>query len=242
MDNKTQRLATGVWRVEVAPLTNAFVLAADGSTDAGGLTLVDCGTRTSGPRLVRSLRMLGFDPTAVDHIVLTHWHADHMGSAARFAASSARPLVHVGAADAAAVRGSNPRPHRTAPPGDVSRLGRLLAPMARPGPPVADVQTVGDGDVLAWAGYARVLDTPGHTAGSISLLTRSGVLIAGDAVMNLGGLSRGVGPFRSSRSSEAATLRRLAAEEFDVLAVGHGPPVVKQARRRLERLARRVAA
>lgn len=239
MDNRTQKLAEGVWRVEVAPLTNAFVLAGDGRTDAAGLTLVDCGTRTSGPRLVRSLRMLGFAPTAVGHIVLTHWHADHMGSAARFAASSAAPAVYAGAADAPAVRGWNSRPHRSAPPGEVTRLGRLLSPFAAPGPPVPDVQVVGDGDVLEWANGARVLATPGHTAGSISLLTAAGVLIAGDAVMNVGGLSRGIGPFRSARSSEAATLRRLAGQEFDVLAVGHGPPVVTDARRRLERLARR---
>ncbi len=240
MDNKTERLAPGVWRVEVAALTNAFVLAADGSGDAAGLTLVDCGTRTSGPRLVRSLRMLGFDPTAVTNIVLTHWHADHMGSAARFVSSSAAPAVSAGRADAPAVRGDNPWPHRTAPPGEVSRVGRLLQRMARPGPAVSSVECLDEGDVLAWAGSARVLATPGHTAGSISLLMPSGVLIAGDAMMNLGGLTRGFGPFRSARSCEQTTLQRLAAEEFDVLAVGHGPPVVTDARRRVQRLARRV--
>lgn len=240
MDNRTELLAPGVWRVEVAPLTNAFVLAADGSTDAAGLTLVDCGTKTSGPRLVRSIRLLGFDPRAVDNIVLTHWHADHMGSAARFASSTAAPAVHVGRADVPAVRGEDPRPHATAAPGEVSPTGRLLSRLATPGPPVADVRCLDEGDVLPWANHARILATPGHTAGSISLLT-AGVLIAGDAVMNVGRLSRGIGPFRSARSSEAATLRRLAGEQFDVLAVGHGPPVLSGAHRHLERLAHRAA-
>ena len=222
-------------------MTNAFVLAADRVGDAAGLTLVDCGTRTSGPRLVRSIRLLGFDPTAVANIVLTHWHADHMGSAARFATSSAAPAVHVGAADAPAVRGDDPRPHRTAPDGDVTRVGRWLNRVATPGPAVPDARTVSEGDVLAWAGGVRVLDTPGHTAGSISLLTPGRVLIAGDAVMNVGRLTRGVSPFRSARSKEVATLQRLAREQFDVLAVGHGPPVVTDARKRLERLAQRAA-
>jgi glyoxylase-like metal-dependent hydrolase (beta-lactamase superfamily II) len=241
MDNKTERLAEGVWRVEVGPMINAYVLEGTGGAEAGGLTLVDCGTRTAGPRLVRSIRMLGFEPTAVRHVVLTHWHADHMGSAARFATSSAAPAVSAGREDVAAVCGDNPRPHATAPAGEVSRLGRLLSGMARPGPAVADVQPLDDGAVLPEANNARVIASPGHTAGSISLLTIGGVLIAGDAVFNVGRLTRGIGPFRSARSSEAATLRRLAATDFDILAVGHGPPVVKDARRRLARLADRVA-
>lgn len=239
MDNKTERLADGIWRVEVAPLTNAYILAADGAGDSAGLTLVDCGTRTSGPRLVRSIRMLGFDPTAVDHVVLTHWHADHMGSAARFASSSAAPTVHAGRADLAPVRGENADPHRSAPPGDVSRSGRLLHRAVRPGPAVAQAQALDDADVLPWAADARVIATPGHTAGSISLLTGR-VLIAGDAVFNIGGLSLGIGPFRSARSHEVATLARLADETFEVLAVGHGAPVVTDARRRLGHLAARV--
>lgn len=241
MDNRTEKLADGVWRVEVAPLINAYLLAADGHGDSAGLTLVDCGTPGSGPRLVRSIRMLGFDPTAVNTIVLTHWHADHMGSAARFAASTAAPAVLVGRADAPAVRGDDPHPHRTAPPGDVSRLGRIVSRMAAPGPPVPAARPLDDGEVLAAAHGATIIASPGHTAGSISLLAGR-VLLAGDAVMNVGRLTRGPGPFRSARSSEAATLERLASEEFDVLAVGHGPPVVTDARRRLERLARRVGA
>lgn len=241
MDNRTSKLDDGVWRVEVAPWTNAYVLAADGAGDADGLTLVDCGTTSSGPRLVRSIRMLGFAPTAVDNIVLTHWHADHMGSAARFASSSAAPAIHVGPADAPAVRGQDPRPHQTAAPGEVSRLGRLLSRVATPGPAVPEVQLLDEGVVLDWANGARVLATPGHTAGSISLLTPGGVLIAGDVVMNVGRLVRGIGPFRSARSSEAATLERLAGEEFDILAVGHGPPLITGAGRQLQRLAQRAS-
>ncbi len=230
-----------MWRVQVGPLLNAFVIAADGEGDAGGLTLVDCGTRNSGPKLVRSIRMLGFDPTAVRNIVLTHWHADHMGSAARFAASSAAPQVHVGRNDLDAVLGRDPYPHRTAPPGDVSRAGRLVARFARPGAAVT-ATPLDDGAVLPYANDAQIVASPGHTAGHVAvLLPAAGVLIAGDAVMNLGRVTLGFGPFRSARSAEPATMRRLAALNFDVLAVGHGPPVVRNARQKLERLAAKVA-
>src|SRR5687767_14213023 len=86
MDNSTEQLADGVWRIETGLFLNAFLVAANGRDDADGLCLVDCGTKRSGPRLVRSIRLLGFLPTVVRHIVLTHWYADHMGSAARFVA------------------------------------------------------------------------------------------------------------------------------------------------------------
>jgi glyoxylase-like metal-dependent hydrolase (beta-lactamase superfamily II) len=236
MDNHTEELAPGVWRVEVAPYTNAFVLA----DDAGRLTLVDTGTRRSGPRLVRSIRLLGFPPTSVDHIVLTHWHADHTGSAARFAASSAAPGVLVGRDDLAAVQGHQPRPLATAP--DATRGARLLGRWSRPGPAVTTAQPLADGQVLATAGGTVVVATPGHTAGHISLhLPDRGVLLAGDAVMHLLWLSRGFGLVSSSRSRERTSLRRMAELDFDVLAPGHGPPITRGARRRLHRLVDRVA-
>jgi glyoxylase-like metal-dependent hydrolase (beta-lactamase superfamily II) len=236
MDNHTEELAPGVWRVEVAPYTNAFVLA----DDAGRLTLVDTGTRRSGPRLVRSVRLLGFPPTSIDHIVLTHWHADHTGSAARFAESSAAPAVWVGRGDLPAVQGHDQRPQAAAV--DATPTARLLGRWTGPGPAVASAQPVDDGQVLPTAGGAVVVATPGHTPGHISLhLADRGVLLAGDAVMNLLWLSRGFGPFRSARSREAATLRRMADLDFEVLAAGHGPPITTAARSRLRRLADRVS-
>lgn len=242
MDNATQQLADGVWRIEAGPLLNVYLVAADGKGDGAGLTLVDTGTSRSGPRVVRSVRLLGFDPTAIDRIVLTHWHSDHMGSAARFADSSAAPRVAVGRRDAPAVRGEVARPHEVAAPGDVTRLGRLVSRIATPGPPVPTVDMLDDGMVVDGCNGGRVIDAPGHTAGSIALLLGScGVLLAGDAVMTIGRVTRGIGPFRSARTQEVATLQRLAALDFDVLAAGHGPPVVTQARAKLGRLAERVA-
>lgn len=237
MDNHTEELAPDVWRIEVAPYTNAFLLA-----DARGrLTLVDTGMRRSGPRLVRSVRLLGFDPTSIDHVVLTHWHADHTGSAARFATSSAAPAVWVGRGDLPAVRGEDRRPQANAP--DASRTARLVGRWSGPGPAVPDARALDDGQKLDTAGGAVVVATPGHTPGHISLhLPQRGVLLAGDAAMNLLWLSRGLGPLRSARSSEGASLQRMAALDFDVLAVGHGPPITSGARERLQQLAQRATS
>jgi hypothetical protein len=63
MDNRTEQLPDGVWRVEVGYSINVVVLANDGHGD--GLPIVDTGRRQDSPWLVRSVRMLGFDPLAM---------------------------------------------------------------------------------------------------------------------------------------------------------------------------------
>ena len=242
MDNYTEQLADGVWRIEVGPFINAFLLAADGHSDAEGLTLVDTGTKSSGSRIVRSIRMLGMDPLRISNVVLSHWHVDHTGSARRFQDSSARPRILVGRGDLPAVEGTVRHPQAVAAPGDVSAAGRLAGRYLTAGRRVVDSVPLDDGDTIVDCTRAVVVSSPGHTIGHISIhLPDQGVLLAGDAMWNLGGLTRGWGVSRSARSHEPATLAKLAALDFEILAPGHGPPVVTDARSKLEHLAQRVA-
>lgn len=242
MDNYTEQLADGVWRIEATTFINAFLIAADGTGDAQGLTLVDTGMPKSGSKIVRSIRHLGFDPLRITDVVLTHWHADHSGSARRFQDSGAQPRVSVGRPDQPAVEGVVRRPTLHAPPGDVSRVARFLGRYHGPGRRVVGSTALDDGDTLPGCPRACVVASPGHTIGHISVnIPDVGVLLAGDAVWSLGGLTRGWPLTRSARSHEASTLAKLAALEFEVLAPGHGPPVVTKAREKLDRLAQKVA-
>jgi glyoxylase-like metal-dependent hydrolase (beta-lactamase superfamily II) len=232
VDNRTEQLADGVWRVEVLTYVNTYVLANDGVGDGEGLTVVDTGTKSAGPRLVRSVRMLGLDPRALGDVLLTHWHGDHGGSAARLASSSAGSRVWCGHGDLGVVRGEPP------PSSDTAALGRLFPRVPRTSPPVPTAQGLGEGDRHEAAGGVEVIDTPGHTAGHVAFLLRSrGVLLVGDALANIGFLSRGPKFLSSALSAQPATLRRIAELPWDTLAVGHGPPVTAHARARIERLA-----
>lgn len=240
MDNHTERLADGVWRIEVGPSVNVFVLANDGHGDADGLTLVDTGFARSGSRLVRSIRLAGLNPASLRDVLLTHWHRDHTGSAARLLRSSASPQIHAGADDIPVIQGRIRNPSATAPAGDVTRLGRRLGWLSRPPEPVARLTPLEDGVHLDVAGGLKVMATPGHTAGHLSFhLPSCGVVLAGDAVMNVLWLSSGVGAMQTARRAQPSTLRRLAGLDADVLAPGHGPPVRRRIRERLLRLAER---
>jgi glyoxylase-like metal-dependent hydrolase (beta-lactamase superfamily II) len=232
VDHRTEQLAPGVWRVEVALYVNAFVVANDGHSDREGITVIDTGLRSSGTKLVRSIRLAGLDPRSVSDVLLTHWHIDHAGSAARFASSSAAPRVWVGAGDRDVVAGRQPppRPER----GQVSRAGRVMAPTTKPATPVPDVRALDDGDGFPAAGGVQVVAAPGHTRGHVAyLLPEQGVLVAGDAIWNVWWLSRGPRFLCTALPAVPATLRRLAALEYDTLAVAHGPAVTARARERV---------
>lgn len=234
MDNHTEQLADGVWRIEVGWYTNAFVLANDGRSDAAGLTLVDTGLRSSGPRLVRSIRLAGLAPRSITDVLLSHWHPDHAGAAARFARSSAAPAIRVGTEDHGIVAGVAPPPRATLAAGPLRWAGSRLG---RPPAPVPAVGTLAGGEQLAVAGGLQVVAAPGHTRGHCAFwLAERGVLLAGDAVMNVLFLSRGPRPLATDPALIPGTLRRLAALQPDTLAPGHGPPVTARAAERLAAL------
>ena len=246
MDNRTEQLADGVWWIEAAPYVNVYVLGNDGHGDDDGLTLVDTGLRTSGRRIVESVRAAGLDPRGLRNVLLTHWHPDHAGSAARLARSSAAPSVAVGHDDLPQVREAVPP---SAAPGDATRFGRVMARVNTPPDPVADAQGLQDGQVLDHAGGVTVLHTPGHTSGHVAYhLPDRGLLLTGDALFNVGLLSRGPQFFCTALGAQHATLQRIAALPMGTtLGFGHGPPLTMAAaqdrlRRLIERARPRAAA
>ena len=85
----------------------------------------------------------------------------------------------------------------------------------------------------------RVLHTPGHTAGSLSLWhEEEGVLIAGDALeYRRGRLALPSRLFTADMVQATASIRRLAALEVNILLLSHFPPVTEGASALLRTLA-----
>lgn len=86
-------------------------------------------------------------------------------------------------------------------------------------------QLVSDGDNIF---DLRVIGTPGHTVGHISVLDESaGILVVGDAMNRIGGALSGSNPsFTADAAAADESIRKLAGFEFEVVLFGHSDPIL----------------
>ncbi|MEL5959390.1 MBL fold metallo-hydrolase [Streptomyces sp. CLV115] len=198
-----------------------------------GYALIDTAVPGSAPAILDALKRLGGRPEDLRHIVLTHSHIDHMGSAADLVgATGARVLA--GAMDAPVIRGTAPEPQPvyTSPEHVLHEqitAGFAEADVRPPRHVPVDVE-LHDGDTIdGWGEPVHVLHVPGHTPGSIALhLPSSGVLFPGDNIATAEGRAI-LGPFNVDREQAVASFRRLASLDVETLCVPHGEPVPKGA-------------
>jgi glyoxylase-like metal-dependent hydrolase (beta-lactamase superfamily II) len=215
---------------------NAFLIAGE-----DGLALVDSGLPKRKDTILGTVAGIARQPADLKHILITHYHVDHMGSLADLKdASDAKSYVHP--ADSPIVRGDEPQPG----PNRSSLLGKLVGPLAErlsPEPRAATVdEEVQDGEELPIAGGIKVVHTPGHTPGHLAfLLPAKDVLFVGDAAANILGLRVPPNPYTVDPHQARESIRKLAALEFDVACFGHGRVLKGEANLKFRRLAEKLA-
>lgn len=202
-------------------ISNAYLVRADRPV------LVDAGSPREEHKIVRALRRAGVEPRDLGLIVLTHGHSDHAGSAAALRRISGAPLA-IHAHDAHMLRrGSND------PLVPTNLAGRMMRPFTdrRFEPCEPDLLLEGERSLAEYGLPGRVLCTPGHTPGSLSLLLDHHEAIAGDLLIGgyLGGLvARGVPryPYFADDLPEIVrSVERLLATRPTRIYVGHGGPL-----------------
>jgi glyoxylase-like metal-dependent hydrolase (beta-lactamase superfamily II) len=211
--------------VHVVPMgtANAFLLEAD-----DGLTLIDTGFPGKEAVVFSAIRGLGRSPDQLKHLIFTHGHPDHMGSAAAIVRETgARTYMHP--LDIPIAETGGPfRPLQAAPGILRPVLCKLFFNQEARVEPVVVNQPLADREILPIAGGIEVIHTPGHCAGQVALLWHSGrMLFAGDACMNMMGLGDPLG-FESLPEGRASQ-RKLVSLSFDAAGFGHGDPIVRDA-------------
>jgi glyoxylase-like metal-dependent hydrolase (beta-lactamase superfamily II) len=200
------------------------------------LLLVDAGAPGDWKVLIGTLAALGRRLEDLEAVLLTHAHADHIGTAER-ARTEAHAPVWVHADDAAMASTGT----ASGTDGKVrayllrAEFYRTLFSLARRGAtrivPVRELSTFADGETLELPGRPRAVHAPGHSPGSAALLVEGRrVLLTGDVLATRNPLTGRVGPqvMPSGLNSDTPqALRSLAALEgirADLLLPGHGEP------------------
>ena len=139
-------------------------------------------------------------------IVSTHGHWDHIGDNARVAEHTGAPIaVHPLDAE----RLTDPQP--------------LWAPFEIP-PSVPAVELAEGGEIRFGAVHLEVLHTPGHTAGSVSLLAADeGLLFSGDTLF-AGSFGRVDLPGGDPAAMVESLARLGTLDDSIAVLPGHGPP------------------
>lgn len=166
--------------------------------------VVDAGTGLDSGGVIPRIRSVC--PEGPASIVLTHCHYDHAGGAADLAEEFGCP-VFAGWRDA---------PHVREP--DEYAASSMFGGSMRP----VDVHDLSEGDVVDTGDHMfTVLETPGHTEGSICLYDgSSGILISGDTVFS-NGYGRTDLP-GGSMTAMRGSLLRLSKIDIRELFPGHG--------------------
>lgn len=140
--------------------------------------LIDTGAPGDLPRVLAAFRSARVSPQDLRLILLTHGHSDHAGCAAELRRrTGAKVALHAG--DLALVRAGR---NGVLAPQDT--LGRIVRPFVDEPFEAFEPDIVFHAalDLAPHGAKARVLLTPGHTPGSVSLVLASGEALIGDVL------------------------------------------------------------
>ena len=223
-----KRIIDGAYLV---PMGNANAYLLDTGPD---LVLVDAGFAGKASVALDAIRQLGRPVSDLKHLVFTHGHPDHIGSAAALVRETGA-TTYMHAADAPLAESGGPFRAMRVGRGLIPRIAFPLVwrPDERMEPFRID-RHLADGETLPLAGGLRVVHVPGHCAGQVALLWQGGrLLIAGDVCMNILGIGDPIGfeDVEEGRRSQ----RKLAGLDFEAACFGHGGPIASGASARLRR-------
>ena len=182
-------------------IVNAYVLIRGKEA-----AVVDTGTPNNGSKIAEVVRSAGLDWNAVHHVILTHYHPDHIGSVGEVLTAAEKATAYAGAADVDQIK--SPRP----------------------------LKAVNDNDEVFGL---RVIATPGHTPGHVSVFDPAGsLLILGDAMNNIDNKLAGPNPQYTADMAQAhQSVNKLAKLEFQRAVFGHGEPIENNASQAIAKLA-----
>jgi glyoxylase-like metal-dependent hydrolase (beta-lactamase superfamily II) len=197
------------------------------STGKGNL-LVDTGWKSSFTNLRRNIGLLQLSQP-ISYLILTHTHFDHCYNAAEIRHLENCKIV-ISEHDAAFTRIG----YTTIPGGTLaitralSSIGKALGRRWFGYPPFNPDRIIGEDLDLSSEGYAvKIISTPGHTKGSVTILIDHEIAIVGDTLI---GLFRNsvFPPFADDQKEMIRSWEKLLETECHLFLPGHGREITRK--------------
>ncbi len=195
-----------------------------------GFVLVDTGMASGRARLEKELANAGCRPGVLQLVVLTHGDVDHVDNAAYLRDKyGAKIAMHRD--DAGMVERGDMNWNRKARPDRVSLFGRFVMVMSKVVSlgakdrfePFLPDSYLEDGQDLSTYGFdAHILHLPGHSKGSLGILTADGDLLCGDLLMNM--VKPDLHFMLDDLAAAQSDLTRLKGLTIHTVYPGHGKP------------------
>ena len=193
-----------------------------------GYILIDTGFPRDRADLEKEIQKAGCRPGNLNLIVMTHGDGDHSGNGAYLREKyGAKIAIH--SDESGVVEHGDTTLSRTRQSFSRRVFNRivlsLLSPLMRSGKfeQFSPDFTIGEGYDFSGFGFnAKVLHIPGHSKGSIGILTINGDLFCGDLLVNMRGPS--ANSMADNKSELKNSLERLKNMRINMVYPGHGKP------------------
>ncbi|MHB9033313.1 MAG: MBL fold metallo-hydrolase [Anaerolineae bacterium] len=160
-------------------MTQCYLVRGDGTI------LVDGGPLNQATLFLQGLTRLGIQPKEIGLIVLTHAHNDHVGSVKEIQDICGAPIALHWQEKDLLEKGQTVLPKGVTPWGRI--LLSLMKRTAQLEVPAAKVDLVLNNAGFPLSDYGipgKIVYTPGHSLGSVSVLLDNGAALVGDLAMN----------------------------------------------------------
>lgn len=223
-------IASGIYQIGGLSGANAFLIKGE------ELTLIDTGMPGNAGRILSFIESIEGSPTKLTRLLLTHYHWDHIGSAAEIKRKT-RVKILAHPEDKPYINGEKPLPQ----PSLLNPLGLLIraaTALYKTEPVEVDLLLDDCQEIDNPPKKLKVIHTPGHTPGSICFyLPESKVLFLGDAVNHrMNRLSLPPKLFTANPAQARDSLKRLLQLDCEILCFGHGNPITRNAAGKLKSL------